>query len=145
MSEDYGLLDAVRAVLSNNEALQAVGIQQRIHLKKVVQPIYPCLFLGIDNVWQDLAASDNQAIARISFHVNLLSQSHMGTTSASIGQEIAACLDAKSIRLSPSHLANFRKTGNVIDLPMMRSPRLSQQFYQAVIWRKNITVNEEAI
>ena len=142
---DYGLLDAVRAVLSANEILQSAGIHQRVYLKQPSKVVYPYLVLEIDNIWQDHAASDNQAIARMNFHVNLLSQSHMGTTPAHIGQAIASCLDARSIRLSPSCLANFRKAGNVIDLPMMRSPRVFQQFYQAVIWCKHAGANEEAI
>jgi hypothetical protein len=145
MSEDYGLLDAVRDVLSTNEVLQSAGVHQRVYLKPPLKPIYPCLFLEIDSVWQDPTASDNQAIARINFHVNLLSQSHMGATPAHIGQSITTCLDARSIRLSPVFLANFRKTGNVIDLPMMHSPRLFQQFYQAIVWRKNVASNEEAM
>lgn len=145
MSEDYGLLDAVREVFSTNEMLQSSGVCQRVYLKPPLKPTYPCLFLEIDSVWQDSTASDNQAIARINFHVNLLSQSHMGTMPAQISQAITACLDARSIRLSPLFLANFRKTGNVIDLPMMCSPRLFQQFYQAIIWRRNVSMNEEAM
>lgn len=145
MSEDYGLLDAVCDVFAANEILQSDGIHQRVYFKPPLKPVYPCLFLEIDSVWQDATASDNQAIARINFHVNLLSQSHMGTTPAHIGQAVTTCLDARSIRLSPLFLANFRKTSNVIDLPVMHSPRLFQQFYQAIIWRKNVTGNEEAM
>lgn len=145
MSEDYGLLDAVREVLSCNEMLQSAGVHQRVYLKQPLKLVYPCLCLEIDTVWQDLTASDNQAIARINFHVNLFSQSHMGMTPSHIGQAITSCLDGRSIRLSPAYLANFRKTGNVIDLPMMHSPRLFQQFYQAIVWRKNVCSNEEAI
>lgn len=145
MSEDYGLLDAVREVLIASETLQLAGIHQRVYLQAPLKPTYPCLFLEIDSIWQDHTASDNQAIARMNFHVNLLSQSHMGTTPAHIGQAITTCLDARSIRLSPLYLANFRKTGNVIDLPMMHSPRLFRQFYQAIVWRKNVNCNEEAM
>ena len=138
MLEDYGLLDAVRDVLVSDEILRSTGVHQRVYLKPPLKPTYPYLLLEIDSIWQDLTASDNQAIARMNFHINLLSQSHMGTKSAHIGQAISTCLDARSIRLSPQHLANFRKTGNVIDLPMMRSPRLFQQFYQAIIWQKKL-------
>lgn len=145
MSEDYGLLAAVRVALSTNEILQSAGIHQRIYSNPPLKPTYPYLFLEIDNIWQDHTASDNQALARMNFHVNLLSQSHMGTTPAHIGQAITSCLDARSIRLSPLFLANFRKTGNVIDLPMMHSQRLFRQFYQAIIWRKNVNSNEEAM
>ncbi len=145
MSEDYGLLDAVREVLSGNETLQSAGVHQRVYLKQPLKLSYPCLCLEIDTVWQDQTASDNQAIARINFHVNLFSQSHMGTTPAHIGQAVTSCLDGRSIRLSPLFLANFRKTGNVIDLPMMHSPRLFQQFYQAIVWRKSVASNEEAM
>ena len=71
MSEDYGLLGAVRDVLSNNEILKAAGMHQRIYFKIPTKPIYPYVVLRADNIWQDHSASDNQAVARINFHINL--------------------------------------------------------------------------
>ncbi len=145
MSEDYGLLETIREVLMNDETIQSTGLSQRIYNDLPSKPVYPFICLEIDTIWHDHTASDNQAIARINFHINLFSHVHLGTTPAHIGHTISTCLDAHSIRLSPYYLANFRKTANIIDLPMMRSPRLFQQFYQAIIWKKIDKMSGEAI
>ena len=141
LMSDYGLLEALREVLCLNDTLKNAGIHQRIYFKLPPKPTYPCLLLEIDSMWEDENAGSNQAVARIDFRVTLMTQAHMSNSSSIIRETVDNLIDAHSLRLSCEFLANFRKTGNVIDLPMVKSPRTFQQFYQAIVWKKEDRCN----
>jgi len=133
---DYGLLTTVKEVLTNDDNIEKIGLSKSIYFTLPVKTKFPLILLDIDEIWEDNAANVNEAQARINFRITIMS--HMATIKESleIGSYIEQAVNGASMRLSQTHLANLRKTGNVIDLPLIQNPRSVQQFYQAVVWQK---------
>ncbi|USO02712.1 MAG: hypothetical protein H6850_01855 [Alphaproteobacteria bacterium] len=133
---DYGLLTTIRDVLANDEGIEKAGLASSIHFTLPVKTKFPLILLDIDEIWEDSEAGFNEAQARINFRITIMS--HMSTIreSLEIGSYVEKAINGTSMKLSNTHLANLRKTGNVIDLPLIQNPRSVQQFYQAVVWQK---------
>lgn len=133
---DYGLLTTVKEVLSSDETISRIGLSQSIYFALPIKTKFPLLLLDIDEIWEDNYAGVNEAQARINFRVTVMS--HMATIreSLELASYVEQAINGVSMRLSHTHLANLRKTGNVIDLPVIQNPRSVQQFYQAVVWQK---------
>jgi len=133
---DYGLLTTIKEVLENDDTIAKMGLSKSVYFTLPVKTKFPLILLDVDEIWEDHTASLNEAQARINFRITIMS--HMSTIKESL--TIAGCIEqainGTSMRLSNSHLANLRKTGDVIDLPLIQNPRSVQQFYQAVVWQK---------
>lgn len=133
---DYGLLVSVREALEDNEKIKSLKMEKSIFYTLPPNPQFPLILLEIDEIWTDYSASTNEALARINFRINMMSQMPKIHESLEIASTVEQVMDGISMRLSPNYLANFRKTGNVIDMPMAKAPRTVQQFYQAIVWRR---------
>lgn len=133
---DYGLLTTVKDVLTNDDMIQKAGLSKSIYFELPVRTKFPLLLLDIDEIWEDNHAGINEAQARINFRVTIMSQMATIRESLELASYVENVINGVSMRLSHTHLANVRKTGNVIDLPVIQNPRSVQQFYQAVVWQK---------
>ena len=133
---DYGLLTTIKEVLTSDDMIRKVGLEKSIFFALPVKTKFPLVLLDIDEIWEDNYANINEAQARINFRITIMS--HMATIreSLELASHVENAINGVSMRLSHTHLANLRKTGNVIDLPVIQNPRSVQQFYQAVIWQK---------
>jgi hypothetical protein len=138
MQVDYGLLVTVKEILSQDENLQSAGIAKSIYFEMPVRTKFPLILLDIDEIWEDNTALSHEAQARINFRVIVMSQMVTIKESLAISSCIEQAMNGISLRLSDTHLANLRKTGNVIDMPLIQNPRSVQQFYQAVVWQKSM-------
>lgn len=138
MQVDYGLLVTVRDILTQDENIQQLGLAKSIYFELPIRTKFPLILLDIDEIWEDNSALSHEAQARINFRVTMMSQMTSIKESLNIGACVDQVMNGISLRLSDTHLANLRKTGNVIDLPLIQNPRSVQQFYQAVVWQKSM-------
>ena len=133
---DYGLLVTVKEVLANDENIQKAGLANSIYFELPVRTKFPLILLDIDEIWEDHHANPHEAQARINFRVTVMSQMTTIRESLDVASCVEQAMNGTSVRLSNTFLANLRKTGNVIDFPVIQNPRSVQQFYQAVVWQK---------
>ena len=135
-SVDYGLLTTVKEVLENDENLIKAGLSKLVYFEVPVRAKFPLIVLDIDEIWEDHYAGPHEAQARVNFRITVMSQMTTLRESLDIAGCVEDAINGTALRLSNSHLANLRKTGNVIDFPSIQNPRSVQQFYQAVVWQK---------
>lgn len=139
---DYGLLTTIKDILAGDEGIQQFGLAKSIYFELPSRTKFPLILLDIDEIWEDFSAMPHEAQARINFRITVMSLMSSVQEALSISHTIDQAINGVAMRLSDFHFANLRKTGNVIDLPILQNPRSVQQFYQAVVWKKEWVINE---
>lgn len=129
---DHGLLKGLRVLLMQDQSLKE-QVEDRVYLNLPPKPLYPCLLIEVQSIHNTGVNTD--LVCRIELSVKLLTLAPIGLEPLRTGHALNQLLDGNALILKNGGLANFRKTSEIIDLPLTHPPYAVQQFYQAVIWR----------
>ena len=130
---DFGVLNAMRQLLADDEGVQEKGYADHIHLAVPPQVKFPMIVLELEEVWTSMKLGSETANTRLKLRASIMSKTPTGRESLRIAEQIREMMDGKILPLLEGKKGIVRLSSSVIDIPNMDRPRTVQQYYEVLI------------
>lgn len=130
---DFGVLNAMRQLLADDENVQEKGFAEHIHLAVPPAAKFPMIILELEEVWTSMRLGAETANTRLKLKASIMSKTPTGRESLHIAEQIREMVDGKTLSLIEGKRGVIRLSSCVIDMPNMDRPRTVQQYYEVLI------------
>ncbi len=130
---DFGVLNAMRQLLADDEGAQEKGYAGHIHLAVPPKAKFPMIVLELEEVWTSMKLGSETANTRLKLKASIMSKTQTGKESLKIADKMREMMDGKIISLLEGKRGIIRLSSSVIDMPNMDRPRTVQQYYEVLI------------
>lgn len=130
---DYGVLSAIRKLISTDDQIIQHGMDEKVHLAIPPKSDFPLILLELEEIWTSLKLGMDSGHARLKLKASILSNHPTGRESISLADNIRHAMDGKTLDVEQNMRATIRLSNSVIDLPVKNGPRMVQQFYEVLV------------
>lgn len=128
---DFGVLSAMRDLLSKEESLQQSGVSENIHFAIPPKTDLPLILLELEEIWTSRCLS--QANAKLKLKASIFCQTPSGSKSTQIASAIHQFIDGKILALKNGKKGIIRIAESIIGRAAANKPRDVQQYYEILV------------
>ena len=130
---DYGVLSAVRKLISSDDSIIAHGMNDKVHFAIPQETNYPLVLLELEEIWTSLKLGEDCGHARLKLRTSVMNHASTNRENINIADNIRKAVDGKTIKVDEAMRATIKLSGSVIDLPTKTGPKTVQQFYEVLV------------
>ncbi len=130
---DFGVLNAIRELLSNEENLQKAGVSENIHFAIPPKIDLPFVLLELEEIWTSKSLTQQSPSARLKLKASIFCQTFTGSKSAQIANSIHQFIDGKVLDLKNGKEGVIRMSESIVGKAVANKPRDVQQYYEVLI------------
>lgn len=130
---DYGVLSAIRNLISSDDNIIEYGLDEKVHLAIPPKSELPLVLLELEEIWTSLKLGMDCGHARLKLKASIMSNHPTGRESITLADNIRQVMDGKTVEVEQNMRATIRLSNSVIDLPVKNGPRMVQQYYEVLV------------
>lgn len=130
---DYGVLSALRQLISSAEDIIQCGMADKVHLALPPGTNYPIVLLELEEIWTSLKLGEDCGHARLKLRTSVMNNGATNRENLGIADAIRQAVDGKTIKVDEDMRATIKLSSSIIDLPLKNGPKTVQQFYEVLV------------
>ena len=130
---DYGVLSAVRKLISLDDGIKEHGMAEKVHLAVPPKSEFPVVLLELEEIWTSLKLGKDSGHARLKLRTSVLNDAATNRENIHIADYIRQAVDGKTITVDEDMRATIKLSGSIIDFPVKNGPKTVHQFYEVLV------------
>lgn len=130
---DYGVLSAIRSVISCDEDMISHGLGDKVYLAYPPESDPPVVLVELEEIWTSLKLGTDCGHARLKIKASVFTGSPMNKEGIKAADTIRNVIDGKTIIVNEGMRATIRLSNSVIEMPKKAGTRLVEQYYEVLV------------